>query len=441
MNVLLALKRMVDDRLQPAYLRMVAVSIIVLCGTIAVLLFATSNRGQTMFGIPLGADFAGFYVAAEILNRGETQQLYDRVLHQRLYHELLPAEAEQVAIPYVHPPFVAGLLRPLAYLPYPVAVAIWQIFSVALYVSGTWLVLDAAGWKSSTDRQLALLLACSFEPFAFECLLGGQLSAVGYFSFALYYWAISRSHPFWAGLGFGLSFYKPTLLLLVLPMLFVGRRWKVLGGMTVTGILLVGISLLLVGWTVNVGYLSELLSFGRSTSGGDLEIRNWKYVDLNNCLRLLLGASSPFQLPLLALIGLVPFFALARAWWKSSQSDDNAQDGLWSTTLIWVPVLNLYFGIYDSIIVVQAALISLGEMARAARDSQPWIRSGMAYLLALIYLAPWFSQRLALAIGVSVYTLLLMVWGARKLTHTQIGPASPTVASPIVAPAIGDEPA
>lgn len=411
MNFLRALQKFVDDRLQPAYLQMIAVSIIVLCTTIAVLLFATSNRGQTMFGIPLGADFAGFYVAAEILNRGETQQLYDRALHQRMYHELLPAEAEEVAIPYIHPPFVAGLLRPLATLPYPVAVAIWLIISILLYVAGTQLVLNATGWTTST--KLALLLACSFEPFAFECLLGGQLSAVGYFSFALYFWAISRSRPFYAGLGLGLSFYKPTLLLLVLPMLLVGRRWKVLAGMTVTGVVLVGISLLLVGWNVNVSYLNELLSFGKSTSGGDLEIRNWKYVDLNNCLRLAFGSQPP--LAVLIWIELVPFLALARMWWISNESKFEQEQQLWSVTLILVPVLNLYFGIYDSIIVVQSALIIVATTIKTDTNLHPLLRSGAAYMLALIYLAPWFSQRLALQSGISAYTLLLIIWGTKRL--------------------------
>lgn len=423
MSLLRAFKKFVDDRLQPDYLQLIALAILVFCGIFAVLLFATANRGQTMFGIPLGADFAGFYVAAEILNRGDTQQLYDRVLHQRLYHELLPAEAEQVAIPYVHPPFVAGLLRPLAALPYPVTVAIWMLISTILFVVGTKLVLNAADWTASKEGWLALLLACSFEPFAFECLLGGQLSAVGYFSFALYAYAMSRSQPFWAGIGLGLSFYKPTLLLLVLPMLFIGRRWKVLAGMTVAGIVLVSISLLLVGWNVNVGYLNELLSFGRSTSGGDLEIRNWKYVDLNNCMRLLPN-SQPHVLQVLPVVAL-PLILLVRAWWKSNRSDVTSQQQVWAATLIWVPVLNLYFGIYDSVLVVQAALLIAASLIKRGQDAHPLIASGTAYFLASLYVAPWFSQRLALLTGIPAYTALLMFWGAQQLLRINKQLSSP----------------
>lgn len=380
---------------------------------IAVLVLSTSRNGKTLFGIPLGADFAGFYVASQILERQQPDHLYDRMLHHRLYHDLLPNEDQNASIPYVHPPFVAGLLRPLTWLPYPAAVGCWLMISALLYLVGIWINLHALEWRS--QRSLILLLAISFEPFAFECWLGGQLSAIGFFSFAACFAAMQSRRPVVAGLALGLCFYKPTLLILALPLLLVGRCWRMLLGMTITGMLLAGLSVMFVGWANSFGYLQELLAFNKSTSGGDLEIRIWKYVDLNNCLRLLVGSDSPLRLPLLAILSAGPFACLAWGWWLSPQRGETFNRLLWAATLMWIPLLNLYVGIYDSILIVQSICITAAVLKSQSPQGTPLTSSGFAYLLMLIYVAPWFSQNLAALTGIPVYSLLLVALGSFQL--------------------------
>jgi len=70
--------------------------------------------------------------------------LYDRVLHDELYHELNPTLALDDTIPYVHPPFVAGMLRPLTLVSYESAVAIWMALSLGLFVAGVWCLLRSS---------------------------------------------------------------------------------------------------------------------------------------------------------------------------------------------------------------------------------------------------------------------------------------------------------
>jgi hypothetical protein len=205
------------------------------------------------------------------------------------------------------------------------------------------------------------------------------------------------------------------LLILIVPMLVVGRRWKMLQGMMITGLSLVVLSLLFVGWDVNVSYLGELLSFNKSTSSGNLEIRTWKYVDLNNSLRLILGIGSPLQRPLFAAIGFIPLMLLVRAWWISRRYDDDSMRMLWATTLSWTPILNLYVGIYDSILIVQSVLITSAVICRGSKTPTPLIGTGFAYLLLLIYIVPWFSQYLAASTGISIYPYLLMGLGTYQI--------------------------
>ena len=413
-------RRALDERLQPPYLRLVSVALLVLGVAMLAISFATSNRGRTYFGPPLGNDFAGFFVAAQILDRGEPARLYDRALHDEMYHELLPNLEPGDSIPYVHPPFVAGLLRPLTRIPFEPAVAIWLTISASLYGIGIWLLLLTMPELCREHSGIVLLIALSFEPFLMECWLGGQLSAVGFFSYALAWFALSRNRPIASGMALGLSFYKPTLLLLTLPMLVLGRRWWMLLGMTITGVLLAGLSLAFVGWETSVGYLDVLLSFRKSTSGGGLGILTWKYVDLNNSLRLLCGGKSPIATVAFIVLSIVPFVWLARCWWCWPRLEANHRQWLWGATLAWLPVLNLYVGIYDSIFVVQSVLLATGILLQERRSETPLTDSGLAYWALAISGSAWFSQSLARISGVQVYTLALIGFGLFSLPRPSL---------------------
>ncbi len=417
-----ALRKAVDARLQPPYLWLVSVAVLVIGVVMLVVSFVTSDRGRTYFGPPLGNDFAGFLVAAQILDHGQAAQLYDRDLHDQLYHELLPNLPPGDSIPYVHPPFVAGVLRPLTRVPYEAAVAIWLIISASLYGGGVWLLLHSLPDLRREHAGIVLLTALSFEPFLMECWLGGQLSAVGFFSYALAWFTLSRQRPTVAGIALGLSFYKPTLLLLMLPLLVIGRCWRLLLGMTITGIVLAGMSLAFVGWEVSVGYLDVLLSFRKSTSGGGLGIVTWKYVDLNNTLRLLCGGKSSALTVVFLIFSLVPFGALAKSWWRWPTLSADHRQWLWAATLAWLPILNLYVGIYDSIFVVQGALLAADALLRERRSETPLTSSAFAYWALAIAGSAWFSQSLARVSGVQSYTLAMIGLGVCLLRRSSLNP-------------------
>jgi hypothetical protein len=409
------LRSAIDARLQPPYLRLIAVALLIVGGVLLCVSFATSDQRQTTFDQPLGNDFAGFFVAAQILDRGHVAQLYDRELHDQLYHELLPKLDPNDSIPYVHPPFVAGVLRPLTWLSYEAAVAFWLLISLTLFVTGVWLVIRSSSHALREQAGLVMMLALSFEPFLMECWLGGQLSAVGFFSYALAWFFWNRNRPLAAGMALGLSFYKPTLLLLTLPLLVIGRRWRILMGMTITGVLLAGLSLVLVGWDVSVGYLDVLLNFRKSSSGGGLAILTWKYVDLNNTLRLLWSGPSAVRTVAFAMLASIPFGWLAISWWRWDSFTISQRQCLWAATLTWLPVLNLYVGIYDSIFVVQSVLIAADVLLRERRSNSPLTDSKLAYWALALAVLAWFSQPLARISGVQCYTLALIGLGLWEL--------------------------
>ena len=367
------------------------------------LCFITHDGGTSAVGIPFGADFAGFYVAAQILDSYPADRLYDRDLHQALYHQLLPRLPGEEALPYVHPPFVAGILRVLSQFPYHAAVLLWMAISLGLYIQGMILILRTTP-SLKPYRFLIIPLALAFEPFLFECLLGGQLSAVGFLSFAWCWSFLHQGRHFSAGMALGLCFYKPTLLLLLIPMLLAGRQWRILAGMTVTGLGYVLLSILLVGWECTLGYVPVLFRFQQQSHlSGELVVRLWKYVDIFHFWKLLSGSTSGSATYFGILLLGAGLILAGTCWWKSNKQPPGR---LWVSTLFLVPVLNLYFGIYDSILVVQAVMIQYGFQMR--ENEGRFLVSRSDYLPLLLFLTPWFTQPLAQFTGIQVYTLVLI---------------------------------
>lgn len=398
-----------QTRLQPAFLAMITASIVAVGIVLAGISFFTSHQGTSAVGIPWGADFAGFFVAAQLLHDGHVDRLYDRELHAKYYHELFPQIPKDEVIPYVHPPFVASIFRSLAWLHYDYAALIWLIISLSLYFTGLKVTLHACPTLARRHSGLVFLLALSFEPFLFECWLGGQLSTIAFLSYALAYIFYQRQRPILAGIALGICFYKPTMVILIVPLLLLARQWRVLVGMTITGTILLLFSIITTGWDANIGYLQVLLDFRKSTASQEqLAIRIWKYVDFNHFYRLLLGDSVYQRVAFLATIAIISFSLLIPAWWKSPAVGKD-QSKLWARTLCLIPLINLYVGVYDSILVVLAVII-LTEwiLNQTTEQAGSLFRTGWAYWLLALAIVPWFSQYFAQAMGLQVYTLILL---------------------------------
>jgi len=262
--------------------------------------------------------------------------------------------------------------------------------------------------------------ALSFEPFLFECWLGGQLSSIAFLSYALTFVFYQRSRPILAGIALGICFYKPTMVILIIPLLLIAPQWKVLLGMALTGSGLLLFSLLTTGWDANAGYVQVLLEFRQSTTSQEqLAIRLWKYVDFNHFYRLLLGASIYQRIAFLTTSAIVALLLLIPGWWNWP-AHLGKQAKLWAVTLCLIPLINLYVGVYDSILVVLAVII-ITEciLSENQEPSGMLFRTGWAYWILALGVVPWFSQYLAQSLGLQVYTLLLLIlavhtWRMRK---------------------------
>jgi hypothetical protein len=372
--------------------------------------FATAKRGRTIFGPFLGADFGAFYVAGQIFNYHDPASIYDVPLHKRLYHENFPDAPVNEELTYANAPFFVVPFIFLSRLPYTLAYLAWLLISIAFYVTGFLILWRALKYLPDELRLTALLLGLSFWPFLVECLAGGQTSAFGFFCLALAIATEPRS-KFWSGVALALCAYKPTLLFLIAPMLLVTGRWLTIIGLAAGNLVLAVVSFFLVGWQGCKSFVNRLI-FYSTASTVEEGLRSWKYVDINAFMRLLLPHHGHLRLILTAVLVLLVIPFVVGFWWRFR--NESQRQRLWALTISWTPVLNIYMGIYDSTILVLAGLLLTAEFYRLGvrPSSLPFAYKS---LLLLLYLSPLFTQGIAMAIGLQIYTLAVAAFGLWQL--------------------------
>lgn len=410
----------INRRLNPADIRSICLLILGIDALIFALAFATQVNGQTVFGPPIGADFGAYYIAGKIYNTVAPDQIYSRQQQWQLYQELFPTAPKNEELPYLNAPFFILPFLFLARLNYSWAFFIWVVFSVGIFVAGFRLLYQSCVSLPSDIYKVSLLMALSFGPFLIECLAGGQTSAVGFFCLAVALSSEMKGRHLLSGLALSLCLYKPTLLILMISMLILTKRYKTFIGFTAGNISLCFVSWLLVGTQGCLSYLKMLLVFAdASASSQTTVLKLWKYVDLNSFFRLLLEDFFYLRWAVSGLVFLVVLFWLIKIWWSARSKGQNQQHLVWAITLTWTLTLNVYLGIYDATLVVLSVLLTTQVIYQ--RSNTPITEFSPAYklLLLLLYLTPWVTQPIARLIGIQLFTIALVLWGVYQVHQFQ----------------------
>jgi hypothetical protein len=398
-----------------------------ICWGLFIALFAPALymavQGQNRIGKPIpDVDFVGFYAMGRILNEYPAAGLYDAGLQIRIRTEVHPLSSGSYnSVPY--PPFVGMLFQPLARLPFATAYLLWLSISLALYTAALVMVSARLFPGDLLRLSLILCLALSFFPFAIETLVNGQLSTIGFFTLALAFLLEDSERSFLSGLTLSLCVYKPTLLLWLIPMLFVGRRFKLLIGVFTGALALSLFTTVVAGTRFWPGYLGLLFRFAR-TSIGVRAVSNLnlsKYVDLVAFSSLLPHGRSWPALSILFGCALWAAFSLVRAWWNTVGAGTPANRLAWAATLTWTLLLNVYVPIYDTILVVLSVLITAGVLKDAPQEP---LRRVLSLLWAVIFVASWVTVGFAGTWHIQIITVLLAALGVVQLRvlHMAVAP-------------------
>jgi hypothetical protein len=312
----------------------------------------------------------------------------------------LPHESASASLPYAHHPLLVPAFAQLAKLSYPQAYLTWLMISAALYAAGVALLLNACPKLKESDWLTPTLLAFSFEPFIMECWHGGQIAAIGFLALSAAFWCLRRERLICAGIALSLCLYKPTLLVIILPMLLFMRQWRTLFGFLIGASYIQLLAMVILGPATCMDHLHLLLSYAQRTTGNGAFFQTWKYVDFNSFVKLLLPGSPIAPMVLGALMGLSALL-LGRV---ASRIESNADRSLLLAAAIsWTMVLNLYIALYDTICIVPALFIVADYLLQRERR----LPFAFRCWLALIYITPCLTQSVARVTGLQIYTLAL----------------------------------
>jgi alpha-1,2-mannosyltransferase len=365
---------------------------VILCGVAVVLGF----EGRTFLGRPLGGDFVEFYTIGKILNNYAPARIYDLQLATGLQHLTLPSMPDSQMLVFGQAPFIASLFRPFALLPYAWAYVVWLGFSASLFIAGLALLFRTLR-LSADDRKTGFLLALSSTPFLFETWIGGQMSVVVFFIWALFFWCLENDRRVMAGFVLALCLFKPTLVALPVLMLLVGRRWRVAGGFAAGSVAMALVSIATVGLDGCRAWFQTLAMNGNMVATSGEARHQAKNVDILAFSHLLF-ANWPEVADIAAIaVAVIALSWLGLAWWRSDGTTLNRP--LWAATLCFTLVINPYTPIYDAVLLVLAvALVASSRQAPAG------------WLLAL-YLLPWLTQASAEFLHLQLMTLALAGFG------------------------------
>lgn len=209
------------DWLTPGRIRGYSLIVLVLSLAAIVVWIGLSENGIDRNGKPLGTDFSSFYAAGTMALEGRAAAAYDFALHHAREQQVFGTATPYYA--WLYPPLFFLIAAPLALLPYPLALAIWQFSTLMLYLAVIGTILRDARVDPDVRRNW-LLVAVAF-PAVLINLGHGQN---GFLSAALFGAALLAlpKRPLLAGVLFAALAYKPQFGIAIPFALLAAGRWR-----------------------------------------------------------------------------------------------------------------------------------------------------------------------------------------------------------------------
>lgn len=317
------------------------------------------------FGQPIGSDFTAFYHAGRLANAGHAASAYDPVL---LNDGVRATHGVDYSMAWVYPPTFLLIASPLALLSYLPALLLWQILSLACVA----LVLKAI----LKDRRAVLVALAS--PLTPLVLAGGQNAFLSAALLGAGLLMLDR-RPAGAGGVFAALTYKPQLGLAIAPLLLFRREWRAIAAAVCATALLVALSALLWGAASWAGFPQGLANGREWMEQGTSTF--YKSASLFSAVRLWGGSIAAGYA--VQFIGLM--LGLFTIWRTAKATPGIRSAGVCAAVALSTPYLMDY----------DMATVGLGAAFLYAEGARNGFRAHERSIIALLWLAPWFSRPIA----------------------------------------------
>src|SRR5271165_1389877 len=304
-------------------------------------------------------DFASFYTAGKILQRGQGARLYDRGLQWQIQQEFASTVTIRSGpLPYIRPAYEALLFLPLAYLGYPAAYALWTALKLlALFTIPFVLPPEACEAKRATSAALEILACLAFFPIAFD-LVQGQDSILLLLLLALALASLQRGAEGRAGIFLGLSLFKFHLIVPTFCVFLMRRKTGVIAGFLAAAIVLLLLSAWLVGWSSLLAYPRYLWDLNQSP--GLLGIKSRSMPNLRGLIAPLLPHGAvPSTVHWMLILVVVSGILISAKLWKIDRDSRTVATGF--SLCIVMSILTSYYANSYDLTLLMLPILTLGR--------------------------------------------------------------------------------
>ena len=367
------------DWLTRERIQFVAMALLIASAAGFLFLVVTANGVIDRQGRPLGTDFSNVYAAGTYALAGDPQAPFDPP-QQFAREQALFGQSTQF-YGWHYPPFFLFVAAALAFMPYGLALAVWQAVTLGLYVLTIGAILKAFSPGGAISRDpMWLLLALAFPAvlinighgqngFLTAALLGGAL-------------VVLDRRPIVAGLLLGLLVYKPQYGLLIPLVLAVSGRWKCFASAAITVALLTLATTL----TFGAGVWHAFLASTEFTRTVVLEQGNTGWYKIQSVFSWARMWGAPIPLAYALQGAVILGIGAALVWlWRSAAPYQLKAAALCLATILATP----YSFDYDMMVLAPA--IAFIAVDGFARNFGPWEKS----LLAALWLMPLVARSIA----------------------------------------------
>jgi hypothetical protein len=348
---------------------------------------------------PLGTDFSNIYAGGTYALDGKAALAFDPPLQHEREKAIFGSETPFYG--WCYPPFLLFVAAALALMPYAVALMVWQLSTLLLYLGMLVLVIRATAGPAAPGilrERMWLLLALAF-PAVFVNIGHGHN---GFLTAALIGTAlvVLDTRPILAGVLFGLLSYKPQFGVMIPLVLIATMRWRTFASAAVTVAALALASTLAFGpqiWTA----FADSFPFTREVvleQGGT----GWHKIQSVFSWARMWGGSVPVAYAAQGAVTLA--LAASLAWlWRSG-----ADRALKSAALVIASILATPYSLdYDMVALAPAiAFLAVNGMVRGFTA---WEKSALAFLWFVPLITRTFAEHTLIPLGVPAMLLVFVL--------------------------------
>jgi hypothetical protein len=333
----------------------------------------------------MGVDFRGYYASGQIARAHGFAAVYNQALQREfqaslLYRCPIPAEEEPlyVAMPYL--PLFVILFLPFTYLEFTASYLLWTGLQFGLFA---FTLHRLSHWSLGARSRIFPILLWGIGLPLIANLYLGQINALLVFLFSQFALTFYQARHFGSGIWLSTMLIKPHTLILLLPGLFLGRKWGILLGFCLGAATILFSSLLLAGFSglAAMGHLT--FQFAGTLILNPAGMMNWRALGLS--LGVLLPSWVGWSLAGILALG-VAYLVLRQ--WQNRPLQKGGVIGILAVTLLGTFIVSWHSHFYMHILLPPLLLVMDNKGLLPSDLRHSWLLGPPIFYLVVHLVAP-----------------------------------------------------